>query len=63
MTELIDKITLKQLEPASGLNRENFQELASKTYVESLPAGRVLFKEGDLDKNKVYVIEGKVELV
>ncbi len=62
MTELIDKITLKQLEPASGLNRENFQELASKTYVESLPAGRVLFKEGDLDKNKVYVIEGKVEL-
>ena len=62
MAELVDKALLKTLVPPSALNSENFQELAAKTYVETVPAGKVLFKQGDMDKQKVYVLEGEVTL-
>lgn len=62
MAELVDKALLKTLVPPSALNSENFQELAAKTYVEAVPTGKVLFKQGDMDKQKVYVLEGEVAL-
>jgi CRP-like cAMP-binding protein len=62
MAELVDKVLLKTLVPPSALNVENFQELAAKTYVEVVPAGKLLFKQGDIDKQKVYVLEGEVTL-
>src|SRR3990172_9262423 len=62
MAELDDKALLKTLIPPSALNSENFQELAAKTYVEVVPAGKLLFKQGDMDKQKVYVLEGEVTL-
>lgn len=62
MTELVDKTILKTLVPANALNSENFQELASKTYVEVLPAGKVIFKLGENDKKNVYLLEGEVVL-
>jgi len=62
MAELVDKALLKTLIPPSALNSENFQELAAKTYVEVVPAGKLLFKQGDMDKQKVYVLEGEVTL-
>lgn len=61
MTEQIDKI-IKALVPANALNSENFQELMSKAQVESVPAGKLLFKQGDTDKKYVYLIEGEVVL-
>ena len=60
MADLVDQTILKSLVPPSALNSENFQELAGKTYVESLPAGKVIFKQGDNDKKNVYLLEGEV---
>src|SRR3972149_9627197 len=60
MSELIDKILLKSLVPASALNSENFQELAGKAFIETLPAGKAIFKQGDNDKKNVYLLEGEV---
>ena len=62
MAELVDKALLKTLVPPSALNAENFQELAGKTYVETVPAGKTIFKQGDVDKQKVYLLEGEVTL-
>ena len=62
MAELVDKVLLKGLVPPSALNAENFQELASKTFIEVIPAGKIIFKQGDADKQKVYVLEGEVAL-
>jgi CRP-like cAMP-binding protein len=60
MSEFVDKVLLKSLVPISALNTENFQELAGKTYVETLPAGKMIFKQGDNDKKNVYLLEGEV---
>ncbi|HSR62099.1 MAG TPA: cyclic nucleotide-binding domain-containing protein [Gammaproteobacteria bacterium] len=62
MAELVDKAILKTLVPPSALNAENFQELAGKTYVEVIPAGKPIFKQGDTDKQAIYVLEGEVTL-
>ncbi|MGK0297821.1 MAG: CRP-like cAMP-binding protein [Gammaproteobacteria bacterium] len=62
MTNLIDKSILKSFVPPNALNHENFEELASKTFVEDLATGATIFKEGDADKKSVYLVEGDVEL-
>lgn len=60
--QLIDKATLKTFVPPSALNAENFQELAEKTYVESVNAGTTIFKAGDTDRKAVYLVEGEITL-
>lgn len=60
---LVDKAVLKTLVPAQSLNAENFQELAGKSRVEDVAAGRLLFKKGDNDRKAVYVLSGEVELI
>ncbi|MDZ7750486.1 MAG: cyclic nucleotide-binding domain-containing protein [Gammaproteobacteria bacterium] len=62
MAQLVDRNVLKQLVPPNALNAENFQELARKAVVETLPAGRTIFKTGDRDGKTIYVIAGEVEL-
>jgi CRP-like cAMP-binding protein len=62
MANLIDKAILKTFVPPNALNHENFEELASKTYVEDVTAGATLFKTGDTDKKSVYLVEGDVHL-
>ena len=62
MAQLVDRNVLKQLVPPNALNAENFQELARKAVVETLPAGRTLFKVGDRDGKTVYLLSGEVEL-
>jgi len=61
--QLVDKAVLKTLVPAQSLNAENFQELAGKTVVEEVKAGRLVFKKGDSDRKAVYVLSGEVELI
>ncbi len=61
--KLVDKAVLKTLVPPQSLNAENFQELASKTVIEDVAAGRLLFKKGDVDRKNVYVLSGDVELI
>jgi CRP-like cAMP-binding protein len=53
---------LKTLAPLDGLKRENLAALAKKVAVRTMPAGRMLFKEGDTDKRTVWVIDGMVEI-
>jgi len=62
MAALVDRNLLKTLVPPSALNAENFQELAGKTYVEEIAAGKAIFKQGDVDKQSVYVLEGEVAM-
>lgn len=60
--KLVDKAVLKSLVPANALNAENFQELAGKAFVEDVPAGKTLFKAGELDRKAIYLLEGQVTL-
>jgi CRP-like cAMP-binding protein len=60
--KLVDRSLLRSLVPANALNSENFQELASKAFVEEVPAGRTLFKLGEHDRKSTYLLEGRVSL-
>ena len=60
---LIDKQVLKGFVPPSSLNAENFQELAGKARVEEIADGKVIFKQGDVDRKTIYLLSGEVELV
>ncbi|NNF15401.1 MAG: cyclic nucleotide-binding domain-containing protein [Gammaproteobacteria bacterium] len=53
---------LKSLTPLDGLKAENLLALVKKTTIQKLPAGRFLFKEGDSNKQTIYVLSGDVEL-
>ena len=61
-TNTVDRRILKSLVPANALNAENFQELAGKARIEDVPAGRFLFKKGEMDRKTIYVLTGEVEL-
>lgn len=58
----LDKTLLKGLEPLGNLAHDKLGELVSKATVEDLPAGRVLFREGEKDNRTLYLIHGQVEL-
>ena len=62
MAELIDKVLLKTFVPPSALNSENFQELAGKSFIEEIAAGRTIFKQGDTDKKTIYLVDGETVL-
>ena len=60
--QLVDKNTLKTLVPPNALNAENFQELAGKAFIEEVPAGKTIFKAGDVDRKTIYLLEGEIVL-
>lgn len=62
MSTTVDRELFKQLSPLSGLKPENQVELAAKTQLQQLGAGRYLFKEGDQDNRTLYVLKGELEL-
>jgi len=53
---------LKTFAPLDGLKRENLAALAKKVVVRTMPAGRMLFKEGDSDKRTVWLVSGMIEI-
>jgi CRP-like cAMP-binding protein len=53
---------LKTFAPLDGLKRENLAALAKKVSVRTMPAGRILFKEGDTDKRTIWLVGGMVEI-
>jgi CRP-like cAMP-binding protein/rhodanese-related sulfurtransferase len=53
---------LKTLAPLDGLKRDNLAALAKKVTVRKMPAGRVLFKEGDTDKRTTWLVAGMLEI-
>lgn len=60
--KLVDRAVLKTLVPPNALNAENFQELASKAFVEEVGVSKTIFKVGDLDRKTTYLLEGQVTL-
>ena len=58
----IDLETLLGLEPISSLSHDCIKALASRTPIEILSAGSVIFSEGDDDQKMVYVIDGEIRL-
>jgi CRP-like cAMP-binding protein len=53
---------LRMFAPLDGMKRENLAALAKKVSVRTLPAGRVLFTQGDTDKRTVWLVSGLVEV-
>ena len=58
-----DKKALQALIPFNALAPAHFEEVARKTHIEIIRAGRYLFREGDRDNKSVYVLDGDVNLV
>jgi CRP-like cAMP-binding protein/rhodanese-related sulfurtransferase len=63
MSTIVDKSVLQTLVPLNSLNPDNLLELANKTTVESIAAGRYLFKKGDSEKQHIYLLSGSVDLM
>ena len=51
-----------RLEPISALSNERLDELAKLAYVEKVSIGVSLFREGDLDNQTLYLLQGDVQL-
>jgi len=60
--KLITPERLRKLEPLSNLSDERLQELVTLSSVERMPIGVSLFREGDIDNQTVYLLEGDVQL-
>ena len=58
----LDRELIKQFSPLSGLKPENQADLASKSQVQDIEAGRYIFRQNDGDKRAVYLVKGEVEL-
>ncbi len=53
---------LAKLEPLSNLSKERLEELVTLSYVERMPIGAMVFREGDIDNQTIYLLEGEVQL-
>lgn len=53
---------LKEFEPISALSVERLEELQGLVDVEVLGVGVTIFREGDVDNQSVYLIDGDVQL-
>ncbi len=58
----IDIERLMRLEPLSALSNERLDELANLAYIERVSIGVSLFREGDLDNQTLYLLQGDVQL-
>ena len=54
--------TLKTFEPISSLSIERLEELIGLVDIEVLGVGVTIFREGDVDNQSVYLIEGDVQM-
>lgn len=60
-TKLTNNV-LQRFSPMDGLKRQNLEALAAKTTMQTLEAGRSLFKMGDTEKKTYYLVSGTLEL-
>ena len=59
----IDRKILKTLEPLNQLNPILLDELAAKSIIDEIPAGRIICRHGEKDSRQIYLISGQVEVV
>jgi len=57
-----DLDVLKTLIPINSLAPDNFRDLAAQARILRLPAGEVLFRQGDRDDDALYLLAGEVDL-
>lgn len=53
---------LQKLEPLSNLSTERLEELVTLSYIDRLPIGLSVFRQGDIDNQTIYLLEGEVQL-
>ena len=53
---------LRKLEPLSNLSTERLEELVTLSSVDRLPIGLSVFRQGDIDNQTVYLLDGEVQL-
>lgn len=53
---------LKSFEPLSALSEERLQELQGLVDVEELGVGVTIFREGDVDNQSIYLLDGDVQM-
>ena len=58
----IDRKILKTLEPLNKLNPILLDELAAKSIIEEVPAGRIICRHGDSDSRQIYLLSGQIEV-
>lgn len=62
LSKAIDKQLLKGLSPLGKLSHDKIDDIISKSRVENLPAGRIIFRQGDDDGHSIYLLSGQIEL-
>ena len=58
----VDINLVRRLVPFDTLSLPKIEEVLAKSALQKIPAGKILFKEGDRDKWTVYLLEGEIEL-
>ena len=58
----IDRKVLKTLEPLNRLNPILLDELAAKSIIEEIPAGRIICRNGEKDSRQIYLLSGQIEV-
>ena len=58
----IDRKVLKTLEPLNRLNPILLDELAAKSIIDEVPAGRVISRHGEKDSRQIYLLSGQIEV-
>ena len=57
----IDRKILKTLEPLNRLNPILLDELAAKSIIDEVPAGRIICRHGEKDSRQIYLLSGQIE--
>lgn len=57
----IDRATLKTLEPLNRLNPILLDELAAKSIVDEVPAGKIICRHSEKDSRQIYLLSGQIE--
>ncbi|MDH5395124.1 MAG: cyclic nucleotide-binding domain-containing protein, partial [Gammaproteobacteria bacterium] len=58
----IDRKILKTLEPLNRLNPILLDELAAKSIIDEVPAGRIVCRYNDKDSRQIYLLSGQLEI-
>ena len=58
----IDRKILKTLEPLNRLNPILLDELAAKSVIDEIPAGRIICRHGEKDSRQIYLLSGQIEV-
>lgn len=59
---MVNPKLLENLVPINTLSEPNINKLADRLELEEFPQGTVLFAEGDIDSDAMFLVEGGVEL-